>query len=44
MRVVASSGGKTVAEAEGEGIGGEALTLKIPKARLWSPDDPFFTT
>ncbi|MBI1356616.1 MAG: beta-galactosidase [Acidobacteria bacterium] len=38
LRAVASDGGKVVAEARGGA--GEPLTLKIPNAKLWSPDSP----
>jgi dihydrofolate reductase len=36
---VAGAGGREVARARGRP--GSELVLRIPKARLWSPDDPF---
>ncbi len=39
VRAVARDGGKTVGEAKG--APGDELTLRIPDAKLWSPDTPF---
>ncbi len=39
VRAVASAEGRPVAQAEGTLAG--VVTLRIPNARLWSPDDPF---
>ncbi|HNS51746.1 MAG TPA: glycoside hydrolase family 2 TIM barrel-domain containing protein [Anaerolineae bacterium] len=38
LHVVASEGGSVV--ASGAGPAGKPITLSIPSARLWSPDDP----
>ncbi len=39
VEVIATSGGKEIAKATGKV--GESLSLPIPNAHLWSPEDPF---
>ena len=39
VKLTALDGGQSVAAAEGEA--GQPLVLKIPNAKLWSPEDPF---
>jgi hypothetical protein len=39
VRIVVSAGDLEV--AQGSGYSGEALSISVPDARLWSPDDPF---
>jgi beta-galactosidase/beta-glucuronidase len=42
VEVVARAGGSEVARATGAvGVDGPCLSLELPEARLWSPDDPF---
>jgi len=38
-RVVARDGSRVV--ADGSGPAGEAIVLRVPQAKLWSPDSPF---